>query len=83
MDSKRVEFVRKCGELLRIAKPHLVSCELKLGKDVLKKPHEPEHAPDEEYVVVTCGNGYTYKICVEANSLTAIAAIIFTSMSHK
>ena len=83
MDSKRIDFVQKCGELLHIAKPNLISCELKLGRDIPVKSFETGYAPDEEYVVVTCENGYTYKICVEANSLAAIAAVIFANMSHK
>lgn len=83
MDSKRIDFVQKCGELLHIAKPNLISCELKLGRDIPKKAYEPLYVPDDEYVVVTCENGCTYKICVEANSLNAIAAAIFTSMAHK
>jgi len=83
MDSKRIDFVQKCGELLRIAKPNLISCELKLGKDIPHKAYEPCYAPDDEYVVVTCENGHTYKVCVEANSLNAIAVAIFTSMAHK
>jgi hypothetical protein len=83
MDSKRIDFVQKCGELLRIAKPHLLNCKLKLGKDITKSPHEPGFMPNEEYVVVTCDNGYTYKILVEANSLSAIAKAIFSDMAHK
>ena len=84
MDSKRIDFVQKCGEVLHIAKPNLIRCELKLGKDITKKAHdETNYAPDDEYVVVTCENGFTYKICVEANSLNAIASAIFTSMAHK
>ena len=83
MDSKRIDFVKKCGELLYIAKPNLLNCELKLGKDIPVKPYERDYGPDDEYVVVTCDNGYTYQICVEANSLIAIATAIFTSMVHK
>ena len=83
MDSNRVDFVKKCGELLNIAKPHLINCELKLGKDIKTNPFETAFALDEEYVVVLCDNGYTYKICVEANSLIAIATAIFNGMAHK
>jgi hypothetical protein len=86
MDKQKIEFVKKCGEILKIAKPHLVRCELKLGKDIedvqAKRGHPALH-PEEEYVVVTCENGCTYNICVAANSLCAIASAIFSQMSHK
>ena len=36
MEKERMEFVVECGELLNKAKPHLVSCELKLGKDIMQ-----------------------------------------------
>ena len=86
MNYQRIEFVKKCGELLNIAKPNLVSCELKLGKDIIDIPAKfghPTIAPDEEYVVVTCENGYTYNLCVEMNSLCAIASEVFSKMLHK
>jgi len=83
MDNKKIEFVRKCGEVLRIAKPHLTSCELKLGKDIRLGVGQPPVHPEDEYVVVTCDNGYSYNILVEANSLGAIASAIFSQMSHK
>jgi len=83
MDSKRIEFVQNCGELLRMAKSHLICCELRLGKDIPVNAYEPTYVPDDEYVVVTCKNGYSYKVHVEANSLIAIATTIFTSMTHK
>ena len=86
MDIKRIEFVRECGQLLHKAKRNLVSCELKLGKDIRDIHAErgnPSLAPEEEYVVVTCENNYSYNICVEGNSLCAIAAAIFSQMSHK
>jgi hypothetical protein len=78
MDSKRIEFVQKCGELLRTAKPSLISCELKLGKSI-----KSNLMPDHEYVVVTCANEHVYTICVEGNSLAAIVVDIFTNMLHK
>jgi len=71
MDENRKEFVRQCGELLRQAKPHLVKCELVLCYD------------KEEFVEVTAQNGAMYHICVEANSLAAIALDIFKAMAHK
>ena len=83
MDPKRIVFVERCGELLHRAKPNLVSCKLSLGKDIQAKAHDPIFVPDSEYVIVTCENEYTYKICVEGNSLISIATAIFTSMEHK
>jgi hypothetical protein len=78
--------VQKCGELLKIAKPHLIATKLVLGKDIhvseIKKPYE-RYVPDDEYVVVTCENGYSYKLPVEGNSLCAIASEIFNKMTHK
>ena len=83
MDSKRIEFVQKCGELLCIAKPSLIRCELKLGKNIHSKARKNKLLPDHEYVVVTCTNGHTYELCVEGNSLIAIAETIFKEMVHK
>ena len=82
----KFEFVQKCGELLTIAKPHLKSCELKKGRDItvsdIKKQYE-RYIPDDDYVVVSCENGARYILPVEGNSLNAIAAEIFNSMTHK
>jgi len=86
MNEQRTEFVRKCGELLHTAKPNLISCELKLGKDITDahaKVGHPTLVPDAEYVVVTCENGCTYNLCVEANSLCGIATEIFSKMLYK
>ena len=83
MDSQKIDFVRKCGEILNIAKPHLISCELNLGKDIHLSDGQPPVHPDDEYVVVTCDNGHSYNILVEANSLCATASAIFSQMSHK
>ena len=82
----RVEFVLKCGELLKIAKPHLVSCEYKKGKDIPVKENSKlseRYVPDDEYVVITCENGARYVRPIESNSLVEIAKEIFTSMTHK
>jgi hypothetical protein len=82
----RALFVLKCGELLRIAKPHLVSCELKKGRDIYvsenKKQYE-RYVPEDDYVVVTCDNGARYVLPIDGNSLNAIAAEIFNRMAHK
>ena len=83
MDSKRIVFVQKCGELLHIAKPSLISCELKLGKNIPVKANRTGFLPEHEYVVVTCANGHIYELCVEGTSLAAIAGTIFTKMVHK
>jgi len=83
MDIQRKEFVEKCGELLCEAKPNLIKCELKLGKDVHTSHGQPPLIADDEYVVVTCENTYTYTICVEGNTLCGIAAEIFSKMLYK
>jgi len=83
MEKNRMEFVKQCGELLRIAKPHLKQCELVLGKDIDPKTHESVFAPDGEYVIVSCENGYRYTINVTCNSLADIAKAIFTDMAYK
>lgn len=84
MDKK--EFVTKLGELLAIAKPNLVKCELVKGNEIevseLNKAYE-RYMPDDDYVLVTCENGYSYKINVTANSLSAIAQEVFTKMAYK
>jgi len=81
MTVSRAEFVRKLGELLNMAKPNLVSCELKQGKDI--SDEWETFVPEDEYVVVTCENGCTYKICVEANSLCGIANDVFSKMLYR
>jgi len=69
------EFVKKCGELLRIAKPHLVSCEYRLGKDLrlsgADKFSGHQYLAEDEYCVVTCENGYCYNILITGNSFMA------------
>jgi hypothetical protein len=75
-------FVKKCGELLRIAKPNLISCELVLGKDIPRNYYET-YFPNDEYVIITCANGHKYVCCVTANSLHEIALEIFKSMRDK
>ena len=84
--TERTKFILKCGELLKIAKQHLVSCELKKGKEIPvsenKKQYE-RYIPDDEYVVITCKNGFRYVLPIEGNSLNDIAKEIFNSMAHK
>lgn len=80
MDKK--EFVNKCGELLRIAKPHLVSAEYRIGAEMPKSKFT-RYVQDDEYVLITCENGFTYGVNITANSLNAIAEEIFRAMSNK
>ena len=78
----RQEFVKECGKLLNIAKPSLLSCELVLGRDMPKRA-ATHYIKEDEYVLITCENGYTYGLPVDGNSLVAIAEEIFSSMAHK
>ena len=82
MDKERVEFVKKCGELLNIAKPHLVSCRLMLGKDIKENIGE-RYVPEEEYVKLSCENGYYYVIPVELTAICSVAAEIFNLAKFK
>lgn len=83
----KAEFVEKCGEVLAIAKPNLVRCEYRMGKDIEPTATDKfvgqKFLDKDEYVVVTCDNGYKYYLLVTANSLSAIAREIFNSMAHK
>lgn len=93
---KKKEFVAQMGELLRMAKPHLVKCEFKLGEELPmekryieeetsegKAYHMVDWQPNGEYVVITAENGYQYKINVTADSLAAVAEEVFREMSCK
>lgn len=80
MDKKA--FTEKCGELLREAKPHLLKCEYKLGKEMPPSQFE-KYLDEDEYVLVTCENGHNYGLLVSGNSLCAIAETIFSAMGHK
>ena len=81
------EFVKKCGELLNIAKPNLASCEYRLGKDIELTETEKfiGHIciDADEYVIVSCQNGCWYILSITGNSLHAVAAEIFNSMANK
>ena len=84
--TERTKFVLKCGKLLKAAKPHLVSCELKKGEEISVNENNRQYEcyiPNDEYVVITCENGFHYVLPVEGNSLGAIAEEIFRSMAHK
>jgi hypothetical protein len=78
----RQDFVTKCGELLRIAKPHLVGCEYKIGKD-LPQTELTKVIETDEYAVITCENGCTYNVNITADSLMLIAIDIFQAMEYK
>ena len=74
---QKKNFVAELSKVLNMAKPHLVSCEYKLGEEL--DPNQP----GGEYVIVTCENGYQYKLNVSANSLAAIGEEVFTKMVCK
>lgn len=80
MDKK--DFIKKCGELLSEAKPHLIKCEYKLGKEMPLNQFE-KYLDEDEYVLITCENGHTYSLLISGNSLCATATTIFSEMSHK
>jgi len=83
----KADFVTKCGELLAIAKPNLVRCDYRMGKDIdptaTDKFVSQNFLDEDEYVIVTCENGYKYYLLVTGNSLNAIASTIFDSMASK
>ena len=94
---QKKEFVEKLGEVLRFAKPHLVSCEYKLGEELPVEDRyitmttadggteytRVDYQPSGEFVIVTCANDYTYRVNVTANSLAAIAEAVFSAMVCK
>lgn len=72
---EKKEFVVKLNEVLNMAKPHL-TCEFKLGEEIGKNA-------GDEYVVVTCANGYQYHINVSCDSLAAVALDVFRAIVAK
>lgn len=84
---KKKEFVRCCGALLNVAKPHLKSCELMDGYSVLSKKLDRQakqfiaHHTADEFVYVHSDNGYGHAINVTGYSLSDIAKSIFIQMS--
>ena len=83
MDNNNVkDFVKQCGELLKVAKPHLVSCEYRLGSEMPPSKIK-KYLDEDEYVLITCENGCTYDILISGNSLISIASAIFREMTHK
>ena len=94
--AQKKKFVEKLGDALRIAKPHLVSCEYKLGEELPPEKRWQEfiemgevvsrqvtEQPVGEFVIVKCANGHIYKIDVTWNSLAAIGQEVFTQMVCK
>ena len=94
--NQKKNFVAELSKVLNIAKPHLVSCEFKLGDELPPEKRwvelvengeviskQIEEQPTGEYVIVTCNNGYKYKLNVSGNSLAAIGEEVFTKMVCK
>ena len=90
------QFVTELSKLLNMAKPHLVSCEFKLGEELPIRNRyqeqlikgefvmtETPYQPEGEFVIVTCKNGYKYEVDVTACSLIAIAEEVFRAMVGK
>lgn len=82
----KIEFVNKCNEVLKLAKPHL-SVQYVYGKDIeLTNAEEiyyqqqngrSPYYDNEEYLLITCENEYHYVRNITANSLAAIAEELF------
>ena len=72
----------ECGELLKIAKLHLISCEYKKGNDIPVKEHKMQfqcYLPDNEYVVITCENGVRY---VQSSVYAKTSPVLCSMASH-
>ena len=74
--NQKKNFVAELSKVLNMAKPHL-TCEYKLGEEL------DQNNPGGEYVIVTCSNGYQYKLNVSANNLAAIGEEVFVKMVCK
>ena len=82
----KTEFVNKCNEVLKLAKPHL-SVQYVRGKDIelttveeryyLQQNGHSPYLDNEEYLLITCENEYHYVRNITANSLAAIAEELF------
>lgn len=94
--TQKKNFVAELSKVLNMAKPHLVSCEFKLGEELPQEKRwvesvengeviskQIEERPTGEYVIVTCNNGYQCKLNVSGNSLAAIGEEVFTKMVCK
>ena len=93
--NQKKNFVAELSKVLNIAKPHL-TCEYKLGEELPPEKKWCEFLENGqfvqkqvteklsgEYVVVTCSNGYKYKVDVSASSLAAIGEAVFDAMVCK
>lgn len=77
IEMERKEWVEKLNfveneltNLIKKAKPNLVSCELiTTGND--------------DIVIITCENGYCYRVNVTCNSLIAIASDVINAVMFK
>lgn len=87
----KAEFVLEFGKVLAMAKPNLVSCEYVRGKELFENYQETTFykvahdviLDDDEYVVVTCENGYQYFVNVHADSLGAIILDVIKKVIDK
>lgn len=89
---RKIIFVNKLNEVLKLAKPHL-SVHYALGQDITLKTGEeifyqqtkgysPYHE-GEEYLVIECESGHQYVRNITANSLAAIAEELFRFVVYK
>lgn len=84
--TNKIEFVSKCNEVLHLAKPHL-SVQYVHGRDIelttfeeryyVQQHGRSPYFDNEEYLLITCENGYHYVRNITANSLAAIAEELF------
>jgi hypothetical protein len=68
---KKLFVEQELSRILSIAKPNFVKC---------------EYVKDDIYGEICrihCENGYTYDVCIEANSLSAIVYDVFNKMMYK
>ena len=92
---QKKRFVAELSKVLNMAKPHL-TCEFKLGEELPPEKKWAEFVEkgeivskliteqqEGEFVIVTCENGYQYKLNVSADSLAAIGEEVFTKMVCK
>lgn len=82
----KIAFVQELDKVLRIAKPHLTvryalgqDIELKTAEEIYYKQSKgfSPYLNREEYLVIDCEGGYQYVINITANSLAAIAEVLF------
>jgi hypothetical protein len=66
---RKIFVEQELSRILKIAKPNLVKCEYV----------ENEYG---EICRIHCENGYTYDVCIECNSLSAIVYDVFNKMMY-